>query len=65
MAALPADATPGICGIAAVANDTVLEWFLPFLESYSATNSAIPLYVIPFDENTAATRRAAETYGAI
>jgi hypothetical protein len=52
-------------GIAAVANDKVLDWLLPFLESYIATNSATPLYLIPFDDNTASTRRAAERYGAI
>ena len=51
-------------GIAVLANDRVLHWFLPFLESYRATNSATPLHVIPFDENIALTRRAAEFYGA-
>ena len=52
-------------GIAIVANDKVLHWLLPFLESYRATNDGIPLYLIPFDDNVAATRRAAELYGAI
>jgi hypothetical protein len=51
-------------GIAVVANDKVQHWLLPFLESYSVTNSATPLYVIPFDDDNALTRRAAELYGA-
>jgi hypothetical protein len=51
-------------GIAIVANDRVLKWLLPFLESYRATNFATALYVIPYDENIAITRRAAEIYGA-
>lgn len=60
-------AKPGTAkhGIAVVANDKVLHWLLPFLESYSTTNSATPLYLIPFDDNNASTRRAAELYGAI
>src|ERR1700683_2068914 len=53
------------CGIAIVANDKVLHWLLPFLESYTATNGAIPLHLIPFDDNVTQTRRAAEVYGAI
>jgi hypothetical protein len=51
-------------GIAIVANDKVIDWLLPFLESYRATNSATPLYLIPYDENIEATRRAGEVYGA-
>jgi hypothetical protein len=52
-------------GVAIVANDRVQNWLLPFLESYQATNAATPLYLIPFDDNVAATRRAAELYGAL
>jgi hypothetical protein len=52
-------------GIAIVANDKVLQWLLPFLESHRATNSALPLYLVPFDDNIAGTRRAAARYGAI
>jgi hypothetical protein len=52
-------------GVAIVANDKVAEWLLPFLESYRATNAATDLYLIPYDNNTAITRRAAEVYGAI
>ena len=52
-------------GIAIVANDKVRKWLLPFLESYRATNSATKLFVIPFDEDTVLTRRAADVYGAI
>ena len=50
-------------GIAIVANDKIIEWLLPFLESYLATNSATDLYLIPYDGNVKATRRAAEVYG--
>jgi len=52
-------------GIAIVANDKVLNWLLPFLESYRATNAATPLYLIPFDDDMAQTHRAADIYGAI
>ncbi len=51
-------------GIAIVANDGVAAWLLPFLESYRATNAATPLYLIPYDDNIALTRRAADVYGA-
>ncbi|MBI3274975.1 MAG: hypothetical protein HYZ60_03315 [Methylocystis sp.] len=51
-------------GVAIVANDKIADWLLPFLESYRATGSTLPLYVIPYDDNNALTRRAAEFYGA-
>lgn len=51
-------------GIAIIANDRVIDWLLPFLESYLATSAAIPLYLIPYDDNMARTRRAAEVFGA-
>lgn len=51
------------CGIAIIANDRVIEWLLPFLESYQATSAAVPLYLIPYDDNMTRTRRAAEVYG--
>lgn len=50
-------------GIAIIANDKVIDWLLPFLESYVATSSAIPLYLIPYDDNMSRTRRAAEVFG--
>jgi hypothetical protein len=50
-------------GIAIVANDKIADWLLPFLESYRATNAATPLYLIPYDDNLAITRRAASAYG--
>jgi hypothetical protein len=50
-------------GIAIVANDKILDWLLPFLESYIATNASTPLYLIPYDDNLTLTRRAAEIYG--
>ncbi|MGH6869033.1 MAG: hypothetical protein ACREDA_09245, partial [Methylocella sp.] len=50
-------------GIAIIANDRIINWLLPFLESYLATNAATPLYLIPYDENVALTRRAAGIYG--
>lgn len=52
------------CGIATLANDKVFDWLLPFLQSWHDTNSAIPLHLIPFDDNLSRTRRAAEIYGA-
>jgi len=51
-------------GIAIVGNDKIIDWLLPFLESYLATNSTLPIYLIPYDDNVAMTRRAAEIYGA-
>jgi hypothetical protein len=51
------------CGVAIVANDRISDWLLPFLESYRATNAKTPLYLIPYDDNLALTRRAAEIYG--
>jgi hypothetical protein len=50
-------------GIATIANDKIIQWLLPFLESYLVTNASTPLYVIPYDENVLLTRRAAEIYG--
>jgi hypothetical protein len=50
-------------GIAIIANDRVADWLLPFLESYLATTAATPLYLIPYDDNVALTRRAADVYG--
>ena len=51
-------------GVAIVGNDKIIDWLLPFLESYRDTNSGLPLYLIPYDDNVAQTRRAAEIYGA-
>ena len=51
-------------GIATIANDKVFDWLLPFLESYARTNSHIPLYIIPYDDNIEKTRRIAEIFGA-
>jgi hypothetical protein len=50
-------------GIATIANDKIINWLLPFLESYLATNAATPLYIIPYDDNIDLTRRAAALYG--
>ncbi len=50
-------------GIAVIANDKIADWLLPFLESYLASNAATPLYLIPYDDNVALTRRAAGVYG--
>jgi len=64
-AAEGAAAAPGKrYGIAIVGNDKIIDWLLPFLESYLATNSSLPLYLIPYDDNIAQTRRAADIYGA-
>ncbi len=51
-------------GVAIVGNDKIIDWLLPFLESYAQTNAHLPLYLVPYDENVAQTRRAAELYGA-
>lgn len=51
-------------GIAVIANDKVMHWLLPFLESYRETNAGIPLHVIPYNENCENTKRVAEVYGA-
>lgn len=51
-------------GVAIVGNDKIIDWLLPFLESYRDTNAALPLYLIPYDDNVSQTRRAAEIYGA-
>ena len=51
-------------GMATIANDKIVQWLLPFLESYLATNMSTPLYIIPYDDNVPLTRRAAEIYGA-
>jgi hypothetical protein len=50
-------------GVAIVANDKMIDWLLPFLESYHETNAGLPLYLIPYDDNMALTRHAAEVYG--
>lgn len=57
-------AVPKKTGVAVVGNDKIFEWLLPFLESFRATNPNLPLYLFPYDDNTAQTRRAAEIYGA-
>jgi hypothetical protein len=58
------EGAPKRYGVAIVANDKIIDWLLPFLESYRATNSSLPLHLIPYDENIAQTRRAAEIFGA-
>lgn len=59
-----ASAGPGNVGVAIVGNDKIFDWLLPFLESYRATNPDLPLFLIPYDDNVAQTRRAAKLYGA-
>ncbi|MGP8233783.1 MAG: hypothetical protein ACLQL2_14190 [Methylovirgula sp.] len=56
-------APPKKYGIAIIANDRVIDWLLPFLESYRASSSSIPLYLIPYDDNLTRTRLVAEAYG--
>ena len=51
-------------GIGIVGNDKIIDWLLPFLESYRESNSSLPIYLIPYDDNVAMTRRAADIYGA-
>ena len=38
-------------GVYCLANDVVIEWFEAFIRSYQLENSALPLTVIPFDDN--------------
>jgi len=54
----------GRYGIAIVGNDKIIDWLVPFLESYRETNASLPLYLIPYDDNVTRTRRAAQIYGA-
>ena len=51
-------------GIAVLANDKVIKWLLPFLESHRITNAATPLYIIPYDDDLTLTAQAAARYGA-
>lgn len=60
----PAPAEGKRHGIAIVGNDKIIDWLLPFLESYRATNAHLPLFLIPYDDNVTLTRRAADVYGA-
>jgi hypothetical protein len=50
-------------GMSVVANDKIADWLLPFLESWKQTNSHIPLYLTPYDDNLKLTRKACEIYG--
>ena len=64
MASAAAGVTSGTNrGIAIIANDKIVDWLLPFLESYLATNGSTPLYLIPYNENHERTKRIAELYG--
>ncbi len=58
----PLDATKRI-GIAVIANDKVMHWLLPLLESHRATNADIPLFIIPYNDNCSQTKRVADVYG--
>ena len=50
-------------GMAIVANDKIADWLLPFLESWKQRSATVPLFLIPYDDNLALTRRAADAYG--
>lgn len=63
-ATAPSAASSKRYGVAIVGNDKIIDWLLPFLESYRDTNSSLPLYLIPYDDNVTMTRRAADIYGA-
>ena len=56
--------SPAKRGIAILANDKVYKWLLPFLESHRQTNAATPLYIVPYDDDVALTKSAADRYGA-
>ncbi len=59
-----ADTPGGTRGIATIANDKVMHWLLPLLESHAETNAGLPLFVIPYNEQCERTRRVAQAYGA-
>ena len=54
---------PPNAGIAIIANDKVMHWLLPFLESWKATNAHLPIYLIPYDDKIEKTRQVADIYG--
>ena len=60
---MSATGVPRQVGIAIIANDKVVHWLLPFLESWKATNPTLPIYLIPYDDNMEKTRRIAKIYG--
>lgn len=53
----------GTRAIAIIANDKVMHWLLPFLESWKATNSTLPVHLIPYDDQVERTREIAALYG--
>jgi len=54
--------TLGKVGIYCLANDQVLEWMIPFLESLRAYEPECPLYVIPFNDNISQLSKISQKY---
>ena len=50
-------------GFAILANDKVMHWLIPFLESWKQHSATIPMYLIPYDDDMEKTRRVAAVYG--
>ncbi|MEX2297749.1 MAG: hypothetical protein WD715_10055 [Dongiaceae bacterium] len=48
--------------VVTMANDEFLEWFVGFLESFRRYNPALPLWVIPFDDNIETVERLSRVY---
>jgi len=51
-------------GVFFSANDKVMAWTIPFLNSFRAHNPDVPLCLIPFDENCGETKKLAQEFGA-
>ena len=56
------DTNLGKVGIYCLANDKVLEWIIPFLESLRSYNKQYPLYIIPFDDDISKLRKLSQKY---
>jgi lipopolysaccharide biosynthesis glycosyltransferase len=52
----------GEVGIYCLANDKVLEWMLPFLESVRTYEPDCPLYIVPFNDDISRLAQLAEKY---
>jgi hypothetical protein len=57
------DTSDSACGLAVMANDRVLDWFVPFLASFRAHNPDMPAVVIPYHNDMKETAAAAAAHG--
>jgi len=51
------------CGVAVLANDRVIHWFVPFLRSFREHNPDLPAVVIPYHKDMTETAAAAAEHG--